>query len=663
MKKIWLWLAFIVSSLTLSVQAQPIDREMFAKVVGMNHKKNCPYNEGGWVVNKLTYQPGYLIFHITLYDNFLTECDSLELRTYFADRIRYRKEAVVYNYLLEKLGDIKGGFIYNVAKPGSKSVLSLKYTPAEARQIWADRSKPAYKNSEKWLERQSFRQQIYNQEQDNTPITEENPVRTDSIKIVQDTIIWFQTVYPSVFTELNNRLSFYTYNVEKQLLQDTDVVDEFITAEYSILYNLYKEHGKERIKIQIPLSRIKELRHSGQKNTLVDDEWMNLFLKEVAETIMSDEVKGEYISDSIKDIQTSFQDSLFQITFIVKEDKMPFGSLSSEEMDVVKQYLASHYKTLLEDKSDFLEILDTVITWDGIFQYVKKLQILFIEENTHKTIDFFLTPEEIKAAKYQAEINDSITAEHFAEQMLATSFAEEIEQYNQEMMPMKTGEIVIYKMNYDLENLHYFARVDSVRQLTSTDTNVLKEGLRRQLRFAVTQSNLYQQLEKVHSGLIYHYAIVETSDTLHIRFSAQEVADIVYEESEKETNNPMEALYPIMDATNKQCPVRLDDITMLDSIGLEGKKLVFYHSILRPTVVLSENVLHMIILSALQGSDNAMADYLLRLCIQANLRLCYRYTIPPKQTNGKKKAGKKGKPSVLNICFSADELKQILETK
>ena len=615
------------------------------------------------MVNKLTYQPGYLIFHITLNDNFLTGCDSLELRAYFADRIRYRKEAVVYNYLLEKLGDIKGGFVYNVVKPGSKSVLSIKYSPAEARQIWADRTKPAYKNSKKWMKRQYFRQQIYNQEQDNTPITEENPVRTDSIKIVQDTIIWFQTVYPSVFTELNNRLSFYTYNVEKQLLQDTDVVDEFITAEYSILYNLYKEHGKERIKIQIPLSRIKELRHSGQKNTLVDDEWMNLFLKEVAETIMSDEVKGEYISDSIKDIQTSFQDSLFQITFIVKEDKMPFGSLSSEEMDVVKQYLASLYKTLLEDKSDFLEILDTVITWDGIFQYVKKLQILFIEENTHKTIDFFLTPEEIKAAKYQAEINDSITAEHFAEQMLATSFAEEIEQYNQEMMPMKTGEIVIYKMNYDLENLHYFARVDSVRQLISTDTNVLKEGLRRQLRFAVTQSNLYQQLEKVHSGLIYHYAIVETGDTLHIRFSAQEVADIVYEESEKETNNPMEALYPIMDATNKQCPVRLDDITMLDSIGLEGKKLVFYHSILRPGMVLSENVLRMVILSALQGNDNAMTDYLLRLCIQANLRLCYRYTIPPKQTNGKKKAGKKGKPSVLNICFSADELKQILETK
>lgn len=663
MKKIGLLLAFFVSSLLLPIQAQPIDREMFAKVVGMNHKRNCPYNEGWWMVNKLTYQPGYLIFHITLNDNFLTGCDSLELRAYFADRIRYRKEAVVYNYLLEKLGDIKGGFVYNVVKPGSKSVLSIKYSPAEARQIWADRTKPAYKNSKKWMKRQYFRQQIYNQEQDNTPITEENPVRTDSIKIVQDTIIWFQTVYPSVFTELNNRLSFYTYNVEKQLLQDTDVVDEFITAEYSILYNLYKEHGKERIKIQIPLSRIKELRHSGQKNTLVDDEWMNLFLKEVAETIMSDEVKGEYISDSIKDIQTSFQDSLFQITFIVKEDKMPFGSLSSEEMDVVKQYLASLYKTLLEDKSDFLEILDTVITWDGIFQYVKKLQILFIEENTHKTIDFFLTPEEIKAAKYQAEINDSITAEHFAEQMLATSFAEEIEQYNQEMMPMKTGEIVIYKMNYDLENLHYFARVDSVRQLISTDTNVLKEGLRRQLRFAVTQSNLYQQLEKVHSGLIYHYAIVETGDTLHIRFSAQEVADIVYEESEKETNNPMEALYPIMDATNKQCPVRLDDITMLDSIGLEGKKLVFYHSILRPGMVLSENVLRMVILSALQGNDNAMTDYLLRLCIQANLRLCYRYTIPPKQTNGKKKAGKKGKPSVLNICFSADELKQILETK
>ncbi len=663
MKKIWLWLAFIVSSLTLSVQAQPIDREMFAKVVGMNHKKNCPYNEGWWMVNKLTYQPGYLIFHITLNDNFLTGCDSLELRAYFADRIRYRKEAVVYNYLLEKLGDIKGGFVYNVVKPGSKSVLSIKYSPAEARQIWADRTKHAYKNSKKWMKRQYFRQQIYHQERENTFLTEENPVRTDSIKIIQDTIVWFQSVHPLVFTELTKRLSFYTYNVEKQLLQDTDVVDEFITAEYSILYNLYNENGNERIKIPIPLSRIKELRHNGFKPFLLDDEWMNLIMNEIAETFMSDEVKEMYLSDTIKDIQASYQDSLFQIAVIVNENKIPFGSLSSEEVDVVKQYFASVYKSLVEDSSDTLEILDTVITWNAIFQHIKRMQILFIEENTHKTIDFFLTPEEIKAAKYQAEINDSITAEHFAEQMLATSFAEEIEQYNQEMMPMKTGEIVIYKMNYDLENLHYFARVDSVRQLISTDTNVLKEGLRRQLQFALTQSNLYQQLEKVHSGLIYHYAIVETGDTLHIRFSAQEVADVVYEESEKETNNPMEALYPIMDATNKQCPVRLDDITMLDSIGLEGGKLVFYHSILRPGMVLSENVLRMVILSALQGNDNAMTDYLLRLCVQTNLRLCYRYIIPPMQTNGKKKAGKKGKPSVMNICFSADELQQILETK
>lgn len=663
MKKIGLLLAFFVSSLLLPIQAQPIDREMFAKVVGMNHKRNCPYNEGWWMVNKLTYQPGYLIFHITLNDNFLTGCDSLELRAYFADRIRYRKEAVVYNYLLEKLGDIKGGFVYNVVKPGSKSVLSIKYSPAEARQIWADRTKPAYKNSEKWMKRQYFRQQIYYQEQDNTPITEEKPVRTDSIKISQDTIVWFQSVYPLIFTEFTNRFSFYKYNIEKQLLQDPNVLDEFITAEYSILYNLYKQHGNERIKFLIPLSRLKELRHNGLKPVLLDDEWMNLFMKEIAETFMSDEVRELYLSDTIKDIQASFQDSLLQIAVIVNENKIPFGSLSSEKVDVVKQYFASVCKSLWEDSSDTLEILDTVITCEAVFQRIKGMQILFIEENTHKTIDFFLTPEEIKAVKYQAEINDSITAERFAEQMLATSFAEEIEHYNQEMMPMTSGGIVIYKMNYDLENLHYFARIDSVRQLLSTDTNVLKESLRKQLQFALTQSNLYQQLEKVHSGLIYHYAIVETGDTLHIRFSAQEVADVVQEESKKETSNPMEALYPIIDATNKQCPMRIDDITMLDSIGLEGGKLVLYHSILRPGMVLSENVLRMVILSALQGNDNAMTDYLLRLCVQTNLRLCYRYIIPPMQTNGKKKAGKKGKPSVINTCFSADELQQILESK
>ena len=81
---------FLILTAAGTLCAQPIDREMYAKVVGMNTKRNCPYYEEGWVVNKLRYTPGYLHFDITLQENFIPGNDSAQLRQYLADHIRYR---------------------------------------------------------------------------------------------------------------------------------------------------------------------------------------------------------------------------------------------------------------------------------------------------------------------------------------------------------------------------------------------------------------------------------------------------------------------------------------------------------------------------------------------------------------------------------------------
>lgn len=64
------------------LHAQPIDREMFAKVVGMNSKRNCPMRGDGVTIEKLTYSPGVLHFHITADEDVLMGMSATEVEKY-----------------------------------------------------------------------------------------------------------------------------------------------------------------------------------------------------------------------------------------------------------------------------------------------------------------------------------------------------------------------------------------------------------------------------------------------------------------------------------------------------------------------------------------------------------------------------------------------------
>ena len=125
------------------LHAQPIDREMFAKVVGMNSKRNCPRWVDGVTVEKITYSPGVLHYHITVQEEGLMGLGTPELKQLCADRLRYRLEQTYFNYLYSHLGDINGGVAYDVKVKETDSAFTIRYSPQEMRQIWADRSKPA----------------------------------------------------------------------------------------------------------------------------------------------------------------------------------------------------------------------------------------------------------------------------------------------------------------------------------------------------------------------------------------------------------------------------------------------------------------------------------------------------------------------------------------
>ena len=167
---------------------------MYAKVVGMNTKRNCPFYEEGWVVNKLRYTPGYLHFDITLQENFIPGNDSAQLRQYLADRIRYRLEPDEFNYLLQKLGDINGGFVYDIVTDSTQTKLTLKYPPAEARQIWADRTKPAYKDNKRWKARNRLSREV-RVANESLPRQVDEFTRADAAVLTQDTLLYLYTFF------------------------------------------------------------------------------------------------------------------------------------------------------------------------------------------------------------------------------------------------------------------------------------------------------------------------------------------------------------------------------------------------------------------------------------------------------------------------------------
>jgi hypothetical protein len=210
MKRILILCAVVFVSRLLAgaLHAQPIDREMFAKVVGMNSKRNCPMWVNGVTVEKLTYSPGILHFHITAEEDVLMDMSTSELKELCADRLRYRLEHTYFNYLYSHLGDINGGVAYDVTIKGTDSAFTIRYTPQEIRQIWADRSKPAYKDGDRWDARLTLQIDIYssNRHSADNPVAPGQTIFRDSIYITHETLTFlFHTINDAFFNNLKEK--------------------------------------------------------------------------------------------------------------------------------------------------------------------------------------------------------------------------------------------------------------------------------------------------------------------------------------------------------------------------------------------------------------------------------------------------------------------------
>lgn len=643
------------------MHAQPIDREMFAKVVGMNSKRNCPMWVDGVTVEKLTYSPGILHFHITAEEDVLMDMSTSELKELCADRLRYRLEHTYFNYLYSHLGDINGGVAYDVTIKGTDSAFTIRYTPQEMRQIWADRSKPAYKDGDRWDARLTLQIDLYssNRHSADNPVAPGQTIFRDSIYIANETLTFlFHTINDAFFNNLKEKQKTITEDLRYDFIRDADLLEEVVATEYAVRFLYVNTSRTDSLSIEFTPEELEQLLETAEELAPANESQMEAFMKESAK-VMLDNFEPFDSAEENKLVSADFKDGIYLFVFSTPENTMNYN-MTPNEQDIVKKTLISVMKTTIEEAFETPEIWNSVIiTKESFLNQMKGVRVLYMEENTRRTNDIYITTEEIVNGKLMATSMDSLTREKVVEQMLPEIYANNVEKYSRENLPVKTGGVTMERIHYDGETLHIYCNIDSVsaHKLNTTD---LKTILQNQIASSRGEENFYDPLVSLNGGVLFHYRIQETDNTLEIYFSPAEVREIMSMENYSEEQQAKIELENLVVSTNLQCPYQLDESMRLDSAGLDNGRFVYYYTITAYAPEVSTNTMRDWMRTQLAESEDEGVQYLIQLCVKTGTALSYRYFLSKQEEPSRKKKNEKELKPAMEIWFTVDELRAML---
>lgn len=643
------------------MHAQPIDREMFAKVVGMNSKRNCPMWVDGVTVEKLTYSPGILHFHITAEEDVLMDMSTSELKELCADRLRYRLEHTYFNYLYSHLGDINGGVAYDVTIKGTDSAFTIRYTPQEIRQIWADRTKPAYKDGDRWDARLTLQIDLYssNRHSADNPVAPGQTIFRDSIYIANETLTFlFHTINDAFFNNLKEKQKTITEDLRYDFIRDADLLEEVVATEYAVRFLYVNTSRTDSLSIEFTPEELEQLLETAEELAPANESQMEAFMKESAK-VMLDNFEPFDSAEENKLVSADFKDGIYLFVFSTPENTMNYN-MTPNEQDIVKKTLISVMKTTIEEAFETPEIWNSVIiTKESFLNQMKGVRVLYMEENTRRTNDIYITTEEIVNGKLMATSMDSLTREKVVEQMLPEIYANNVEKYSRENLPVKTGGVTMERIHYDGETLHIYCNIDSVsaHKLNTTD---LKTILQNQIASSRGEENFYDPLVSLNGGVLFHYRIQETDNTLEIYFSPAEVREIMSMENYSEEQQAKIELENLVVSTNLQCPYHLDESMRLDSVGLDHGRFVYYYTITAYAPEVSTNTMRDWMRTQLAESEDEGVQYLIQLCVKTGTALSYRYFLSKQEEPSRKKKNEKELKPAMEIWFTVDELRAML---
>ena len=639
--------------------AQPIDREMYAKVVGMNTKRNCPFYEEGWVVNKLRYTPGYLHFDITLQENFIPGNDSAQLRQYLADRIRYRLEPDEFNYLLQKLGDINGGFVYDIVTDNTQTRLTLKYPPAEARQIWADRSKPAYKDNKRWMARNRLFRGIRIANM-GLPQQIDEFTRADTVFLTQDTLFYLFTFFESEQLrkeQVKATLPQIRNQIKSNLQLQPDYLELLVEARTTLSYRYLDTLGVLFAETQFTNSDLMDLLKTSGKLKPATDEQIDHFIREQIlekETLVISNDPG----DSLRLTSVDYANRTIQYTYTVIPEYYQDG-MTPETVELVRKSTAVHLNRIFNIMMGNSAVYDGgIITLDRFYQHIKGVQMLYMEEGTRRTTDVFISTEDILNSPSLDSIPMNSTIEYFHRKMLYEEFRREMDEFIADSLPMVVDYGTLDSILFIRDTLHFHYTVAPDKIGLFNDYKLTQKDYRDLIWFTDTEE-FYETLVELGANTTQHWHLPNDS-LCSITYSTAEIRQAI-EMPEEEVRQEMRKMLldEVIPAVNMECPFQEDDFTFLDSVGIQNGMYTHYYKVVgTPIEAINQVDLRWHLQSALMSINDEEGLALLNMIVKAGYGVCYHFCQP---TTEQKKSKKTPTPATIQICFTKEELSGFLE--
>ena len=651
-------LLFVAALLAGTLQAQPIDREMYAKVAGMNNKRNCPRHELTWTVNKLSYKSGYLHFDLTLRKLFAEGRDSADLRRYFADRLRYRLEPVEFNYLYEKLGDIKGGFVYDITIDSSDARLTLRYSPSEARQIWADRTKPDYKNSKKWQGRENIRY-INNSNNRNMPNRIDEHTRIDTVYLAGDTLFYLYTFFEDKnYKREHVEMVLPTFKLQYKSFFQTnlDLFEIYVDADIHLLFRFRDTLRNEIAHLFVPHAELEDWMKTSNNIKPATDAQIDAFIQEqiVHQEFMLAQKKDELSPDpDIRLTDVEYADQVLQYTYTLAPELYGEGS-SAENEELIRRSTAVNLRRAYERFIGSSAVYDGgILTLERFYQRLKGVRLLYMEADTRRTIDIFIPSDEIRnSPKMEESTYVGVTA-RIQRQMIKEQLLREMEGFNRDSLPIELdfGTLDSVAFRNSVLHYHYSVAPDMAELFLSS----------------VGEKD-YRDLLDIDTTTLATLAELDAGITLHWRFPDGQIRTLAYSTSDIDSALavPSEViraelrrtiLEDVLPAFNRECPTRTDEFTVLDSIGVENGMIIYYYTLADGfplDMVNNEEIRWQLESSFVAGGEDIRG--MIDLFTSAGYGLCYRYRVPQKP----KKSTKSVSSASKRFCFTAEELREFL---
>ena len=193
------------------------------------------------------------------------------------------------------------------------------------------------------------------------------------------------------------------------------------------------------------------------------------------------------------------------------------------------------------------------------------------------------------------------------------------------------GEISSIEFDEDADEVIMTMTISKDMPLKISALEKLKHTLKRAMMGnwvkAEDSLKLMEEIAKAGSKITIVMRTENTDENIKIKISKDEVKDLA--EGKIDPISPRDLLEIMIASTNAQCPIQIDEVTILSSVSLEGKNVVYNYSLDEDVVTMdaieqNKSSIKSNLKQALSAPDPTMKQ-MISACKEANTGISYRY--------------------------------------